>query len=467
MLVRYISDELQTSYLESIRSSGRSLLTLINDILGLSKIEAEKIELQYSYIDTFSLFDEMKTIFLLKIKEKGLKFILDINKNIPVTLYLDETRTRQILINLIGNAIKFTEEGHVKLSVKAINLEKDTIAGKPVEYVDLIIEVEDTGIGIPKQSLEKIFKPFEQQEVQSTKKYGGTGLGLTISKKLVELMNGELTVTSELGKGSTFKIVVKNVQISHTKIVTDEKDIISSENIKFNEATIIIADDVENNRKLLSGLLKEQELKVYEAENGLEALHLVNSIKPDLIITDLRMPEMDGYELIKEIRKIPALKKVPVIATSASVMKHDKIKVEKHNFDGFIFKPIQINELLIELSKYLPHKIQEVKKEEKQEDLQADYEIRGETIKNLPLIIEKLETEMMDEWNKFRDQQPMDKVKEFGSQIKTIGEENDVRILSNYGKNLKLAVNNVDIEKMLRLINDFPELLQKLKTYQS
>ena len=467
MLVRYISDELQTSYLESIRSSGKSLLTLINDILDLSKIEAEKLELQYNPVDIFSFFMEIETIFSLKIKEKGLKFILDINKNLPVTLHLDETRTRQILINLIGNAIKFTEEGHVKLSVKTINLEKDTIAGKPVEYVDLIIEVEDTGIGIPKQSLEKIFKPFEQQEVQSTKKYGGTGLGLTISKKLVELMNGELTVTSELGKGSTFNIVVKNVQISHTKIVTDEKDLISAENIKFNEATIIIVDDVEDNRKLLSGLLKEQELKVYEAENGLEALHLVNRIKPDLIITDIRMPEMDGYELIKEIRKIPALKNVPVIATSASILQLDKVKNKQHDFDGFFFKPFQINELLSELSKHLPHKILEVKKEEKQEYLQAEYKISGDAIKNLSLIIKKLETEMMDEWIEFKDQQPMDKVKEFGNQIETIGEENDVKIISNYGKNLKLAVNNVDIEEMLKLIKIFPELLKKLKTYQS
>jgi len=465
MLVRYISDELQSSYLDSIRSSGKSLLTLINDILDLSKIEAEKLELQYNPIDIFSFFKEIETIFSLKIKEKGLKFILDINKNLLVTLYLDETRSRQILINLIGNAIKFTEEGHVKLSAKAINFKKDTFAEKPIEYIDLVIEVEDTGIGIPKKSLQRIFKPFEQQDVQSTKKFGGTGLGLTISKRLVKLMNGELTVTSEWGKGSTFKIALKDVQISRAKIITDEKDIILPDNIKFNEATIIIADDVEDNRKLLSGLLKEQELKVYEAENGLEVLHLLDSIRPDLIITDIKMPEMDGFELIKEIRKIPALKNVPVIATSASILHLDKAKNKKHNFDGFFFKPFQINDLLSELSKHLPHKILEVEKEEKQEDLQAEYEISGDAIKNLPLIIKKLETKMMNEWNKFQDQQPMDKVKEFGNQIKTMGEENDVKILINYGKNLILAVDSVDIEKILKIIKDFPELLQKLKKH--
>ncbi len=467
MLVRYISDELQSSYLDSIRSSGKSLLTLINDILDLSKIEAEKLELQYDPIDIFSFLKEIETIFSLKIKEKSLKFILDINKDLPVTLYTDETRLRQILINLIGNAIKFTKEGYVKLSAKAINLRKETFAGKPVEYIDLIIEVEDTGIGIPKKSLEEIFKPFEQQEIQSTKKYGGTGLGLTISKRLVKLMNGELSVTSEWGKGSTFIIMLKDVQISRAKITGDEGDIILPDNIEFNEATIIIADDVEDNRKLLSGLLKEQELKVYEAENGLEVLHLLDSIKPDLIITDIKMPEMDGFELIKEIRKIPTLKNLPVIATSASIMQLDKTKIKKHQFDGFFFKPFQVSELLSELSKHLPHKILEVKKEEKQEDLQAEYEISSDAIINLPSIIMKLETEVMDEWNKFRDQQPMDKVKEFGNQMETLGEENDIKIISNYGKNLKLAVNNVDIEKMLNLINDFPELLQKLKTYQS
>jgi PAS domain S-box-containing protein len=464
MLVKHVSDNLQASYLDSIRSSGKSLLSLINDILDLSKIEAEKFELQYDFIDTISFFNELQGIFLLKVKEKGLKFILDIGSNLPVSLCLDEIRTRQVLINLIGNAIKFTEQGYVKLSVYARNLKKDVFEGKPVEYIDLIMEVEDTGVGIPKKSLDRIFQPFEQQDIQSTKKYGGTGLGLTISRRLVNMMNGELTVTSEKGKGSTFKIFLRDIQTSDKKIVTGEEDLELLDHIKFGKATIIIADDVKDNRKLLRELLKELTIEVYEAENGLEVMHLVDSVKPDLILTDIKMPEMDGFELIREMRKKPGLENVPVIATSASVLKLDKVKVKKHNFDGFVLKPFQINELLSELIKYLPYKVLKENKEEKQDKSKKEYVLSAGAKDKLPGVLERLENEIMDEWNEFKDQQPMDEVKEFAHTIKTIGEENEIEILVNYGENLRFAVHSVDIEKMLMMIKDFPELVNKLKT---
>jgi len=464
MLVRHISDDLQASYLDSIRSSGKSLLSLINDILDLSKIEAEKLELHYDLIDIHSFFNEIQNIFSLKIKKKGLKFILDIDENLPVSLCLDETRTRQVLINLIGNAIKFTEAGHIKLSVRVIQFKKDISERKPEKYIDLSIEVEDTGIGIPQNSLEKIFQPFEQHEIQSMKKYGGTGLGLTISKNLVQMMNGELTVTSEQGKGSTFKIVLKDIQMSDTKIISDEKDLVLFENIEFSPATVMIVDDVWNNLKLLSGLLKELELEVYEAGNGLEALQLVKNIKPDLIITDIKMPGMDGFELIRKIRKIPELKNLPVVATSASVLQSDKMKVQKYNFDGFISKPFHISELISVLTKNLPHEIVETtNREGKQHELQQEYTLSNTAKKNLPLIINKLENEMMDEWNNLQDQQPMEKVKEFGNSIKNIGKENEIKILTNYGNHLMFTVDSVDIEKMLIMIENFPELVNKLK----
>jgi len=208
LLDSLIADKKQKNYLETIKSSGMSLLTLINDILDLSKIEAGKMELHYEPVNPYSLFSEIKNIFSLSISRKGLKFVMDIASDIPESLLLDDVRLRQILFNLVGNAVKFTEKGQIKLSArKAADQDKEGM-------IDLIIAVEDTGIGIDPQSQEKIFEAFRQQDGQSTKRYGGTGLGLTISKRLVEMMGGTITVKSKVNKGTTFEITLPRVSIA-------------------------------------------------------------------------------------------------------------------------------------------------------------------------------------------------------------------------------------------------------------
>ena len=188
-----LEDKTQRDYIESIKSSGRSLLTLINDILDLSKIEAGKLELQFEFVNSQSFFSEFERIFSLRLSEKGLKFILEISSGTPAGIYIDDARLRQIILNLIGNAIKFTEKGSIKLKVytenpQIINYSKE----KTEEFIDLIIEVNDTGIGISKEMQEEIFNPFVQGQGQNVKKYGGTGLGLAITQRLVQLMNGTI-----------------------------------------------------------------------------------------------------------------------------------------------------------------------------------------------------------------------------------------------------------------------------------
>jgi signal transduction histidine kinase len=206
-------DEKQKGYIESIKSSGRELLALINDILDLSKIEAGRIELEFANVNTQTFFSEFEKIFALKISEKGLKFVLDISKLTPNGLYIDEMRLRQIVLNLTGNAIKFTDSGFVQMKVFTQN-PKQSVSNDIItnEYIDLVIEVKDTGIGISEDYREEIFDPFTQEG--RNKKYKGTGLGLSITRKLVSLMNGTISYESEVGKGTTFRVTIPNVAVA-------------------------------------------------------------------------------------------------------------------------------------------------------------------------------------------------------------------------------------------------------------
>ncbi len=241
----------QKEYLSSIQSSGKSLLSLINDILDLSKVEAGKLELDYTAVDTRVVFQEMEQIFSQKIAQKGFEFILDIDPDLP-PLILDETRLRQILFNLVGNAVKFTDDGYIKLSVRTEVPERDH------KTMDLLFEVADTGIGIPEDQQDKIFGAFEQKKGQSHAKYGGTGLGLAITKRLIEMMNGDVYVTGDLGKGSTFHVTLRGLTIaSETDLASRDRPAIDVDAVTFARASILVVDDIEVNRNLVRGYLEQ------------------------------------------------------------------------------------------------------------------------------------------------------------------------------------------------------------------
>lgn len=460
LLTLLITDENQKNYLHAIKSSGVNLLTLINDILDLSKIEADKLELQFEYIDTQLFFGEIAHIFSLKIAESRLNFILDISSSTPVAIYVDEIRLRQILINLLGNAIKFTEKGYVKLAVWIENPQimefKD---GKIEEYMDLYIEVEDTGIGISREFQERIFKSFQQEDGLSTKKYGGTGLGLAITRKLVEIMRGNISVSSELNKGSKFKVVIPDIAFLRDFEVKERELRIDPDNIIFQEATILIVDDVEHNRKLILDNLRNTALHMIEAENGVVAFKLAKEIMPDLIITDIRMPMMDGFELLKRLKNDKKLKHIPVIAYSASVMKSQKEKIIESDFTGLLIKPVHTSELFLELVNNLPHRIiQEEKIPEAVEE-----EIVPDKIENLPKLLDELETGLYKTWESFSKRQPLNEVREFGEKIYALGKIHHATTLIQYGKGLIDATEDFNIKETLNLLGKYPKLADKLK----
>lgn len=351
LLVATKLDEKQKTYVDSIKSSGKGLLTIINDILDLSKIESGRMEIVLEPVNIKDIFLEIERIFAQKIRSKNLKFILDIDSHLPEVLLVDETRVRQVLLNIVGNAVKFTDNGNITLK-----LEKSYSDIRDASKVNLKISISDTGIGIPEAEYNKIFESFKQQSGQSNRKYGGTGLGLSITKRLVEMMNGKIYVSSVVGSGSTFTIELFNIDVAISKRIPLNNKKYS--NIQFEKATVLIVDDVDSNRILIKEILSRRDLNVVSAENGYEAVLTTDEIMPDLVLMDIRMPVMDGFEAYEKIKQNSKTKHIPVIALTASIYNEQQMEDKETRFDGFLTKPVETDKLFGELKKYLKVKSQ-------------------------------------------------------------------------------------------------------------
>ncbi|MGM0369362.1 MAG: PAS domain S-box protein [Bacillota bacterium] len=346
LLEKMTDDSQQLDYLDSIKTAGNTLLTLINDILDLSKIEAGKLGINYEQFDLVVLIEEIEQIFRQKVHEKDLELKVDIPAE-SLVIELDETRLRQILLNLVGNAVKFTKEGYIKL---AVNYQEEDN-----QELDLEIIVQDTGIGIAKGEQEDIFNVFKQQDGQSTREYGGTGLGLAITKRLTEMMDGELTLDSKPGVGSTFKLEFSAIEYQQESSANKEVKSESIDAIEFEPADILVVDDVEANRKLLEVILTNYSLEVSLAKTGKEAVEIATKNKFDLILMDLKMPEMDGYQAVNKIRQVKQNQSVPIVALTAAVTEAERNKVNSSEFSGFMSKPIDKLALIRGLTDYLEY----------------------------------------------------------------------------------------------------------------
>jgi signal transduction histidine kinase len=340
LLSSLVRDEKQQSYLSAIKSAGKNLLMLINDILDLSKIEAGKLDIHPSRVDLKTILAEIRHIFALQASRKDIQFIIHIEESLPPALQLDEIRLRQILLNIVGNAIKFTETGRIELIVQ-------TVVGNPDKnLLELHISIKDTGIGIPQDELDFIFDTFRQRTGQNNARYGGTGLGLAICKKLVEMMNGRIIVDSVEGKGSTFTIILHDVCACPDEMNVTEKNS-SHENIRFEMSRVLVVDS--------------DDASVYE--------------KPQ--VSTLLSPE----------------------ARSA-----------------------------------------------------------------LPGLIERLESDVMEQWQALQKRQPLEQVKTFGETLRTLGMKHHLALLSDYGERLINDVENFDILDMRLTIPHFKKIINILKS---
>ncbi len=288
-------------YLQSIRTSAGSLLMLINDILDMSKIEAGVMELRPEPTDLREICDFLHTLFSEPAAKKGLKLQCIVSENLPAALLMDRIRLRQVLVNLVGNAVKFTDKGGIEVRV---SWEKQATSSQ----ITLIIEIQDTGVGIPKDKLDTIFKPFVQAGTHRDKEKQGTGLGLSIVKRLTEIMGGTVTVASVMEQGSAFSLRFPDAPIS-TRLAASEKSSLQEE-VDFNElrpASLLVVDDNQTNCELIAGLFVGTHHRLVFGYNGQEAVNMARDIKPDILLLDVRMPGMDGRQALAEIRKTPGL----------------------------------------------------------------------------------------------------------------------------------------------------------------
>ncbi|MCB0805032.1 MAG: PAS domain S-box protein [Bacteroidales bacterium] len=447
-------NEQHKKMVNTIMSSGKLLLDLINDILDMSKIEAGKMQLSFEPVNLRYLLNETREICRDKTAKKDLAFNIQIDDSVPQYLILDETHLRQILVNLGGNAVKFTDKGFVSVSAKFID--KGTLG-------DLHIIFEDSGIGISEEYLEHIFDAFHQQDRKTNKQYGGTGLGLAIVNKLLEQMNGTIGVESLVGKGSKFTITLNDVKKS-TYIPEDFKqkveviDIYSK--IVYENVTVLVVDDIKTNIDTIRELVQAPGLTILEATNGEIALKVIANSKPDIVFLDLRMPGMDGFELATKIRQTDHLHQIPIIAFTASAFDDDNKKINDSGlFNDVIFKPVHHVELCSTLRKYAPHRIIKNKKINDGRSESIPEKIR----QNIPPLIEKLKNLFLPEWEAIKDKLVINRIESFISKLKNEAEKTELKILIQYADELKSHLDVFDFEHLEECLAKFPEVIQKIE----
>jgi signal transduction histidine kinase/CheY-like chemotaxis protein len=338
---------------DRIDEASTHLLGVINDILDMSKIEADKLELSEAVYDFRSLIDRVVHVITFKTEEKQQKLTVDIDEKIPPSLIGDDQRLAQVIANLLSNAVKFTpNSGIIELTAAmAEDTDEDCV---------LRIEVKDSGIGISEEQQARLFVPFQQADNGTSRTYGGTGLGLAISKRIVELMDGEIWVKSQPGQGSVFGFTIREKHVRNCKMpdeMVPDNEIIQGE---FKGRTALLVDDIEINREIVISILEETGLSIEVAGNGAEAIEqfINNQGRFDIILMDVQMPVMDGYIATERIRAldITNAKKIPIIAMTANVFKEDIENSKKAGMNEHIGKPINLPELLLILRKYLlPH----------------------------------------------------------------------------------------------------------------
>jgi signal transduction histidine kinase/CheY-like chemotaxis protein len=448
----------QAQYVRAIRDSGAALLHLINDILDLSKLEAGKLELHPEPTDMRDSCGFLRTVFGQQAVTKSLQLQFEISPKLPRALLLDRLRLRQVLVNLLSNAVKFTERGRVKMRV-SWESQAEGRSGT------LLIDVEDTGIGISAEELEEVFKPFVQAEARQSTEKEGTGIGLTIVKRLTELMGGSVTVDSKVDEGTVFHLRFANVPISGRLPVGDHAE--PGGSVDFNDftpATVLVVDDNSTNRAYMAGIFEKTHHHVHFANNGQEALASLGQARPDVVLLDIRMPVMDGRTALAEIRKQASLASLPVIAVTASSKAGEEVELQRQ-FSGYIRKPFSRQTLFVALAQFLQRTLPGNGVE--QPNL-------GQTLKRIPLPSpdqaaqwQKLALELRRreaaEWPTLRDSLAVNETRAFAHNLFTLGQAAYCAPLATYAAALTTYADAYAISQMERHLAAFPKLVESIE----
>lgn len=363
MLLKECKDESLRDYALNIQSAGQTLLSLINDILDISKIESGKMEILPVTYSVFMVLNDCYNMVAVRAKDKNLELVMDISPEIPTALFGDEVRIRQVVNNLLSNAVKYTNEGSVTLSVWAEKVDVDPMQGDNTSRVELFIQVKDTGIGIREKDREKLFADFVRLDEKRNRNIEGTGLGLNLTKQLLDMMGGTIKVESTYGVGSVFTVRLLQ-QVSDEKPLGDfEKlykqhvNVVDAAHERFEapEAKILVVDDVQMNLKVFAGLLKDTKIQIDTAMNGAEALELIQGKHYDVIFLDHMMPVMDGVEAFRRMKLLEKNPNAitPVVMLTANAVSDARNGYMDEGFSDYMAKPIREEVLLSTLKKFL------------------------------------------------------------------------------------------------------------------
>ncbi len=439
------------SYIEKIVTGSKNLLDLINDILDLSKIEAGQLKIHHEAVKLFDIFSESLMIFSHSARQKGIDLRSEIDPNLPQTVITDSLRLRQILINLVSNAVKFTPEGIVMLEAKCNHI-------NPNGTCNISISVKDTGIGIPLELQAKIFEAFTQIESKATRKYGGTGLGLTIVKRLTAMLGGTISVNSSKQNGTLFTVNFPNMVFTKQNKKIEIQKI--PNDIDFEGLKILIAEDVDYNRTLLKMFIGEQKNDIREAENGNQVISVLENFTPDVILMDISMPELDGLETTKILRQTERFAKTPIIAVTAHATVEER-ELFTELFSDYLTKPISEQQLKKCLSKFLQHTITKVAHTHETVASSGVQQLCNE-FKNQPERAERIrarwQTDVDPVLERLHKRFSISDLNSLMDVTSFLGTENNLEILTYLVEKLQKHVRAFDIKVIKDVLEDFTRL---------
>lgn len=466
VILRECKDEKILEYAQNIEGAGRTLLSLINDILDFSKIEAGSMEINETEYDFSSVLNDVYNMISIKAQQKVLDLVFEIDGDIPDTMYGDEMRLRQIMVNILNNAIKYTQEGTVTLKATGTRNFDDTIT--------LEVSVTDTGMGIKEDDLQNLFEKFKRLDVDKNKTVEGSGLGLAITSSLLELMGGSITVESEYGKGSTFTFFLPQKIVGDTKIGDFKSRITSSikdrkkykEKLTAPEAEILVVDDTPMNHVVIRELLKPTRIKIDSARSGMECLEKQRAKKYDMIFLDYRMPGMDGTETfnaIKADKESPNCEDTPIVVLTANAISGARDNFLKIGFDDYLSKPVESDRLEATLIKFLPKDKVILTTESIEEEAQTDEgfanEGKTETASASSIGSDTANVPTMEPW-----MQQLEGI-DVAEGLKNCGSvDSYLNILKVYYESIETSRNNIETTYNDKNYKDYTSFVHSLKS---
>ncbi|MGC4073422.1 MAG: ATP-binding protein [Nibricoccus sp.] len=452
LLSQIVTTPKQRQYVDAINTSGKALLSLINDLLDLSKIEAGRLDLMMKPMSLRHLFHGVATIFEQQAGERGVKLGFSVDPSVPPSLMFDAIRLRQILFNVVGNALKFTSQGSVDVRAWSRLTQGDETT------VTLYLSVADTGIGIAPEHHALIFEPFRQVRGNSAASAGGTGLGLSITRRLTHLLEGNVRLESTPGRGTTFIFEFPEVIISAALPDEDRLANMDESLERLRPSLILIVDDVALNRDLLLGYFEGTQHRLLYASSGTEGIEMAKKYHPDVILMDLRMPDMDGHSARNAIRSIPELQTVPMIAVTASSLLTEEISLRKV-FEGYLRKPLTRRMLYTELTKLLP-------KEEKRTAAPTPPLLLKATApqdaSQWKPVADHLRALEQNTWPLLSKSMGMREMESFAFDLVSLADSAGCAPLADYAATLLAEVQAIDIQGQEKTMRIFPELVTQI-----